>query len=130
MSVIGSTRSNCGAAGSSKTRICFSWPKKVFSSKAGVLLLWRAYQSTYRVYWRRMVRDCKNRRKTRLNLNEGCILAVLALFNKMTANHDIISLRTTDFAMLSSFLIQLDKTTGFWTLNRVAKQAQTLSHIC
>ena len=38
--------------------------------------------------------------------NKGCILGILALFNKMTTSHKIASLM--NFAKLSDFLIEFD----------------------
>jgi len=40
--------------------------------------------------------------------NKGCILGILALFNKMTTSHKIAFLKTTDLAKLDNFPIQFD----------------------
>src|SRR6266540_3128521 len=106
MSVVGSVRSNHGARGKSNTRMCFSWPKKTFSSKSGVFPLRHTCRSTYRVYWRTQKWHMQKEDKTQLE--QKCILAILTHFNKMTTSHKIASWKMTNFAILSDFLIEFD----------------------
>src|SRR6266498_1564616 len=106
MSVVGSVRSNRGAGGKSNTRMHFSWPKKTFSSKLGVFPC-GAHVDPH-IECTGELRNGICRKKTRLNSNKRCIPAILTHFNKMMTSHKIASLKTTNFAILSDFLIEFD----------------------